>query len=118
MGRHPHAASILIEYLDGAKATMLHADGHAEGRAERDILLTFETNAGKVEIHNHVDPGFPESHYIAQLRAIDEFFRTGVSPVPVERTLLCNGILDAAMRSRAAGGTRIATPELAISYAV
>jgi hypothetical protein len=48
--------------------------------------------------------------------AIAQFFRTGLAPYPVERTLLVTGILDAAMHSRHAGGKPIATPELAFSY--
>lgn len=113
---NPQSAVISIEYADGTHAAVFQADGFADGKRERDIVLTIQAGAGPVQIRNHVDPGFPELHYAAQLAAVAEFFRTGVSPVPVERTLLCNGILDAAMRSRAAGGTRVLTPELAIVY--
>lgn len=114
---NPQAAVIAIEYADGTRAAVLQADGFNDAKFERDIILAIQTGAGPVRIRNHVDPGFPELHYAAQLKAVEQFFQTGVSPVPVERTLLCNGILDAAMRSRAAGGARVTTPELAIAYA-
>lgn len=48
--------------------------------------------------------------------AIADFFRTGKSPYPVERTLLTSGILDTSMHSRAGGGKPVATPELEFSY--
>jgi hypothetical protein len=52
---------------------------------------------------------------MALAHAIQHFFVTGVSPYPVERTLLTTGVLEAAVRSRAAR-ERIATPHLNISY--
>jgi hypothetical protein len=48
--------------------------------------------------------------------AIASFFKTGKSPYPVERTLMASGLLEAAMRSHAAGGKVIETPELKFSY--
>ena len=48
--------------------------------------------------------------------AIQSHFRTGVSPYPVERTLLTTGIVAAAMDSFAEKGKAIETPNLAITY--
>jgi hypothetical protein len=54
--------------------------------------------------------------FCALSRAIAEFFKTGVAPYPVERTLLVTGALDAAMHSRADGGKPVATPHLEFAY--
>lgn len=59
-------------------------------------------------------PNHPPFSYLSL--NIERMFLTGVSPYPVERTLLTTGALDALMRSRAQGNARIETPYLVIPY--
>ena len=59
-------------------------------------------------------PNHPPFSYLSL--NIERMFLTGVSPYPVERTLLTTGALDGLMRSRAQGNVRIETPYLVIPY--
>jgi hypothetical protein len=56
------------------------------------------------------------AHFSYLVRNINRFFRTGIAPYSASRTLLTTGIADASLRSVAAGGARIDTPTLHISY--
>ena len=58
----------------------------------------------------------PFMHFQYLLDGVQGMMDTGRPSWPVERTLLTSGTLDALLRSQAAGGTELATPELAISY--
>jgi len=47
---------------------------------------------------------------------LDQFFRTGKLPYPVERTLLTTGLVAAGVESLYRKSERIETPHLAIRY--
>jgi hypothetical protein len=47
---------------------------------------------------------------------IEEMFRTGQAPYPVERTLLVSGVLEACLTSRLQDHRRLETPQLSVRY--
>ena len=55
-------------------------------------------------------------HFSFLVGHIGDMMVTGKAAYPVERTLLTTGMLAFLMDSKAAGGKRIQTPELAVSY--
>jgi hypothetical protein len=46
----------------------------------------------------------------------EEMFATGVSPYPVERTLLVSGMLESCLTSKVQANARLETPHLAVAY--
>lgn len=104
---------ILVNYRDGTRAATLKV-GYKGSRWNFACRLD-----GDPEIHAFHHYGGPWNNrnlFRALAHAIQHFFRTGVAPAPVERTLLTGGILSAAMDSRAEGGTLVETEHLAIAY--
>jgi len=103
--------AFLIEYIDGLKATVLMC---AEGVADFSFAARSrgETFACRIAL----EPGPPYGHFTFLTRQIESLVLTGVSPYPVERTLLTTGMIDAVMRSRHESSARLETPELAIAY--
>ncbi len=103
----------LIDYKDGLKATMLLMNGlvgdftfaaKLKGRAEPLSTLFYL-------------PPAPNIGYSAALMSkAEELFTTGKAAYPIERTLLTTGLVEAGMKSLAAGQKRLETPHLAVSY--
>jgi hypothetical protein len=100
----------LIEYADGLRATMVNCEEPIRNFAAAAIGPGQEM-ACQMSLQD-----FPFPHFIYLVRQIESMILNGVAPYPIERTLLTTGMLDAAMHSRHAGGVRLETPELAISY--
>jgi hypothetical protein len=102
-----------FEYVDGSRATMLLLNGlvgdftfaaRLKGRQEPLSTLFYL-------------PPNPNVVYSAALMSkVEEMFRTGRPPYPVERTLLTTGLVAAAVQSLAQGQKRLETPHLAICY--
>ena len=59
---------------------------------------------------------YTHAHWAFLVRAFEELVLTKREQMPLERTLLTNGILLAGLTSRRKGGAWIETPELAFSY--
>jgi hypothetical protein len=107
----PHG--MLVTYVDGFRAIALKV-GQAASRWNFACSLDGETEPRATSFY--VGPWDNRNLFKALSHAIQECFRTGRSPYPIERTLLTTGILDAAMDSRLQGGKTIETPHLAIAY--
>lgn len=103
--------AILIEYLDGMRAAVLRFDRLIHSRA---FAGKGPDGITACSFQGELQP--PWRHFGFLVRQIENMFVTGRPPYPAARTLLTTGILAAAMRSRAAGGVRIETPELAVGY--
>lgn len=105
--------AILIEYADGARGTVLNL-------AEACSELSF---AGRIDgvstplASLFFLPQPPGARFFDPLtRNIEQFFATGKSPYPVERTLLTSTMLDLALHSMHDGGKPVESPALAIRY--
>ena len=104
--------AFLIRYRDGLQASVLHLDAQTrdflfaariEGRAE-PVATCFYI---ELLLHNHW--GF-------MVRNFEDLVLTHRNQVPIERTLMANGIMLAGLESRRLGGKWVDTPELNISY--
>lgn len=107
--RHPIA--FVVEYADGLRASALILNGHVD---DTTFAATIGgARPGVVSTLTHL-PAPPGARFFDPLvLRIEEFFRTGKPPYPVERTLLTGGVLDAALESRIRAHRRIETPDLA-----
>ena len=107
----PAPVAFLIEYIDGLRATVLLLNG---------MIQTFGFAAlrnGEIDACLlHLQGGKPYNHFTFLIRQIESTILNGVSPTPIERTLLAGGMTDFAMRSRYQDHERLETPQLAISY--
>lgn len=102
-----------FEYADGVKATMLLMNG----------LVGDFTFAARIKGEDkplstlfHLPPNPNVAYSAALMSKAEETFVTGVSPYPIERTLLTTGLVEAGVRSLGTGQQRIETPHLAIRY--
>jgi hypothetical protein len=105
--------ALLIQHVDGLKS-VVYKHGKSSDRWNFACTLAGDKTPHATAIINGPWGNF--NLFNALSHAIASFFRTGKSPYPVERTLLASGLLEAAMRSHAAGGKIIETPELKFAY--
>jgi hypothetical protein len=109
-GQTPEA--FLIRYRDGLLASVLNLNSKTRdylfaARLRDDTRL--RATCFYISLYVH-------SHWGFMVQAFENLVLTKSPRMPLERTLLSNGILLAGLESRRKGGTWIDTPELAISY--
>jgi hypothetical protein len=106
-------AAYFIDYTDGLQCTLLRLDG-----ALRDFNFAARLRGmkGIASTQFFLSP-VPNVTYSACLVSkIEEMFRTGQAPYPVERTLLVSGVLEACLTSRLQDHRRLETPQLSVRY--
>jgi hypothetical protein len=105
-------AAYFIEHNDGLRTTLLMLNG-----AVGDFTFAARVQGlGVVSTQFFLSP-VPNVTYSACLvDKIEETFRTGTAPYPVERTLLVSGVLESCLHSRSQGAKRLETPHLAVRY--
>lgn len=112
------AAVFVLDYRDGLKAALAMLNGWLyEGDGGAFIFAGKIKDKPPVACHFYLQQPDPFAHFGQQLRAIEALIHTGHAPVPLERTLLTTGILEAALISLHEKGRKIDTPHLAIKYA-
>jgi hypothetical protein len=102
--------AFVVEYADGLKATALILNGHVD-----DTTIAGRLGGAKEELVSTLMylPAPPGANFFNPLvLRLEDFFRTGRPPYPVERTQLSGGILDAVLESRLRK-RRVETPDLA-----
>jgi hypothetical protein len=103
-----------IEYRDGFRAA-----SYMSTKFAREFAF-----AGRIKGHKEPAacwydlPKPQRDHFSFLTQHAANMIITGKAPYPVERTLLTTGMLAALMDSKAAGGKRIETPWLDVSYKV
>jgi hypothetical protein len=108
-GPHPPVA-FLVQYRDGLKATLLNLGGYVS-----DFCFAARVGGQVVASAFKLQGSPPRWHFNFLTHHIEQFFRSGRAPYPVERTLLTTGTLAALMDSGGAG-RRLETPHLGVGY--
>jgi hypothetical protein len=109
-GQKPEA--ILVRYLDGVEASILNlnsrtADYLFAARVKGETAL--QSTCFYIGLYTH-------SHWGFLVQAFENLVLTKRATIPMERTLLANGILLAGLESRRMGGEWVDTPHLHIAY--
>ena len=106
-------AAYLIEYLDGTRATLLMLNG---GIFDYCFAARLEGHPNPVSCQFFLTPT-PNVDYSASLvHKICEMLETGRSPIPVERTQIVSGMLEACLDSKMKGHRKLATDHLRVAY--
>jgi len=102
----------LLEHRDGLRSTILVLDG-----VLADFNFAVRARDGTMLSAQLFRPPSPGDHQFSRLAEVmEDYFRTGTAPWPVERNLLIAGLLETWRRPKTRFAETIETPELAIAY--
>ena len=109
----PKPSAYLIEYLDGTRVTLLMLNG---GIFDYCFAARLEGREEPVSTQFFLTP-IPNVNYSASLvHKICEMLDTGESPIPVERTQIVSGMLEACLDSKLDGHSLQVTDHLRVVY--
>ena len=110
LARHPRGW--LLEHRDGLRSTILVLDG-----VVADFNFAVRARDGSiVSAQLYRAPAPAEQHFSRLTAVLEDFFRTGKAPWPIERSLLIAGLLEAFSRPSGRSGKVVLTPGLEIAY--
>lgn len=107
-------AAYVMTHADGLRSAVIMTAGFSGGFA---FACRLKGQREPLACWFRLQEGGVFGHFSYLVDAIEATFRAGRAVYPVERTLLTTGVLDRCMQLLAAGGGRMATPELSVAYA-
>ncbi|CAN5399636.1 hypothetical protein BH10PLA2_BH10PLA2_06230 [soil metagenome] len=107
------AWGILIQYRDGLRGAVLNA---ASSGTHWHFACRTINQPQPLATSFYVGPWQNRNLFKALAHAIQVHFRQRQSPIPIERTLLTTGLVEAAVESHAQGDKTYQTPHLEIAY--
>jgi len=105
--------AFLIEYLDGTKGTVLLLNGHIQDFCFA-AKIKGQAKLASCMFRLPMPPG--AKFFDAQVFNLEKLFTKKESPIPIKRTLLTTGVLEAAMDSNFQKGKLINTKQLEFGY--
>jgi hypothetical protein len=110
LARHPRGW--ILRHRDGLRSALLVLDG-----VLNDFNFAVQTKAGPIISAQLLRPAPPRQHHFCRLTAaMEDYFRGGKAPWPVDRNLLIAGLMEAFRNPATRTGRRLATPGLDVSY--
>jgi len=102
----------LLDHRDGLRTAILVLDG-----VVADFNFAVRLQRGDVLSAQLFRAPPPAEHHFSRLAAaMEDFFRDGPRPWPVERNLLIAGLLEIFRKPSSLSGQRVEVPELSIAY--
>ncbi|HEV8058923.1 MAG TPA: hypothetical protein VGP68_03575 [Gemmataceae bacterium] len=107
------AWGFMIQYRDGLRGALLNASG---GATHWHFACRTAEQSKPLATSFYVGPWNNRNLFKALAHAIQVHFHQRKSPIPIERTLLVTGLVEAGVESHARGDQPYETPHLNIAY--